>query len=181
MSRQASAYAREICETTPALTIGARAVLMLAAERANAHTAITYTGGWLVRAAGMHRSSVRRCLYQLAELGVVALERRAGRASQIRFPLAGALSTPGAPRAMSDVDDLARGRALPGASARATRRVDARRTSYNHVTTAAQLDQWRCPCGGELCDGTGWHHVDDGARGYVVPCHGRAALNGAVR
>lgn len=167
MSIRASSYAREICETTPELKLGARCVLMLAAERANTQTAITYTGGWLVRATGLHRSSVRRCLYELTAAGVVALEWRAGKASLIRFPIAAPLSTPGAPARTVAGADLAHQRALPGAPARATWSVDARRTglqpsNYPDVT---------CACG--QCD-QGWRFVDvPGERGYVVPCDGR--------
>lgn len=171
MSIRASAYARSICETTPELKLGARCVLMLAAERANTQTAITYTGGWLVRATGLHRSSVRRCLYELVALGVVALEWRAGKASLIRFPIASALSTPGAPARLVDGPDLAHQRALPGAPARATWREGARRTELEPGNYPAVT----CGCG--TCD-SGWLFVEvAGERGYVTPCPGRSALD----
>lgn len=173
MSIRASSYARELLEHNAELTRSARLVLMLCAERANTQTAQTYTGGWLERAAKLHRSSVRRALYELAAAGAVALDYRPGKATVIRFPIAAALSTPGAPaRAVSDLD-LARQRATPGAPARDTPRVHAPRTGSqpcNYPVVVPMCIEPGCECGGD-----GWVHIDDGGRGHVAPCRGRSA------
>lgn len=179
MSWQACQYARAVLEDDDQLPHGARLVLMLLAERANRDSGQTYTGGWLCRAARMHPSSVRRSLYELADAGLIALHNRPGKATTVRFPLAGAISTPRADeRAVVEMHPAPE-RAAPRAVARATPRPTARRTEPVQVyEPAAPL----CVAAGCPCEGSGWVRLDDGAGvGYVAPCSGRGRSADADR
>jgi len=97
VSIAASKYALTVLEADAELGQGARAVLLALSIRANVNTHDTFTGGWLCRAAGMNERNVRRNVHRLAELGLIAVNRRDGKSSVIRFPLGAALTI--APRA----------------------------------------------------------------------------------
>ena len=181
MSWQAAQYARSVLEQNAELRLGARLVLMLCAERANRDRGETYAGGWLADATAMHPSSVRRSLYELESAGVVALRSSPGKATVVRFPLAGAISTPRADgRGVVELDPAPR-RAPPRAQARATPRPGARNTellpsNYPDVISPDREFVALCTADGCACEGTGWLFVDDDerGRGYVTPCASRS-------
>lgn len=159
MSYQASTYARELCQREPRLGTTARLVLMLVAARANVQTHETYTGRWLVDAAGAHFVTVRRALAELVDVGAIAIEHRPGRSSVIRFPIAGRLSTP---RALTrGVADYEHPRAVTG-------------TCEVVVTSARSTHEAGDGCS---CDLTGW--IYDEATNTVSPCpdHHPRAVN----
>lgn len=91
MSIKASTYAVELLERDAELPQGARTVLLCLAARANATTHVTFTGGWLCKAARMTDRNVHRNVHRLVESGYIAVTVRKGLASVVRFPFAAAL------------------------------------------------------------------------------------------
>lgn len=172
MSIRASEYARATLETDPPIGTTPRLVLMLLAERANSRTGQTYTGGWLVNAAGVHPGNVRRALRELETHGLITVRHRPGKASVVGFPVVGMLSTPRAETRGVDESDPARTHHGPRAAARVTARGDARRTWSVPVMYPEPVSA--CVVDGCACDSSGWIHVPaEKGRGHVTPCPNR--------
>jgi len=91
MSIAATDYALRVARDVPH---AAQPVLFALAARANSRTAVTFSGGWLCETLHLHEDRVRAHVQTLTRLGVIAVDQRPGKASVIRFPLAGFIHTP---------------------------------------------------------------------------------------
>ena len=163
MSYQATRYACDMLADTADLTTGDRLVLLILADYANHRTGDAYPSvGKVAGVAGMHPSSVRRCLDRLARSGLIAVVNRPGKASTYRFPLDPPLSTVRAPGRAVDNPDPAPVGAYPAPLGAHTPRPSARRT------VREQVIEQRCASPAcRRCDGTGWIYTDDN---HVEPC-----------
>lgn len=147
MSWQAVAYAVSTLDGAD-LTVADRLVFVLIAEHANRSGEAWPSAARVARQAGLHPSSVRRCVDRLVDAGLIATEPRPGTSTRYRFPVTSPveLSTPRAPqRAVDDVDPAHPSAypAHPGAGVRApvrdepvsNRSMNQRRLSREQIRT----------------------------------------------